>query len=229
MRVFIIDNSYIYFQDAIFRQIIGIPMGTNCAPHLANIYLHVYEYKYLQKLISDGQLNIAKKLSNIYRYQDDCIAIDDDGLFATHATNIYPSDMVLKNTNISANKSTFLDLTISIYRQRFLYYSWDKRRDFSFQVVNYPNLSGNIPSSQSYGVYTSQLVRFCEINMTFSHFVKDITTLTEKFVNQGFRSSSLREKLVQFRDAYFFKWAKYGQDISKCIKKLFGIQSIWFN
>ena len=155
---FIIDNSYISFQDTLFRQIIGIPMGTNCAPHLANIYLHVYEYKYLQKLILEGQRKVAKKLSNMYRYQDDCIAIDDDNLFGIHAARIYPPEMVLKKTNISPNKSTFLDLTVSIYRQNFLYYSWDKRRDFSFQVVNYPDLSGNIPSSQSYGVYTSQLI-----------------------------------------------------------------------
>ena len=58
---FIIDNSYISFQDSIFRQIIGIPMGTNCAPHLANIYLHKFEYCYLMKLIQNGQLDVAKK------------------------------------------------------------------------------------------------------------------------------------------------------------------------
>ena len=91
---FIIDNSYISFQDTLFRQIIGIPMGTNCAPHLANIYLHVYEYKYLQKLILEGQRKVAKKLSNMYRYQDDCIAIDDDNLFGIHAARIYPPEMV---------------------------------------------------------------------------------------------------------------------------------------
>ena len=203
-------------------------MGTNCAPHLANIYLHVYEYKYIQKLIKERQLDVAIKLSHVYRYQDDCIAIDGDNLFATYASNMKPPEMIIKNTNITSNKSTFLDLTVSIYRQKFLYYSWDKRRDFNFHVVNYPDLSGNIPSNQSYGVYTSQLIRFCEINMSFGHFVKDIILLTEKLANQGFLSSKLREKLVIFRDHYFFKWAKYGVDISSCINKLFGIHSNWF-
>ena len=68
---FIIDNSYINFMDDIFRQIIRIPMGTNCTPHLANLYLHVYEYKYIQKLMKEGQLDVAIKLSHVYRYQDD--------------------------------------------------------------------------------------------------------------------------------------------------------------
>ena len=64
--------------------------------------------------------------------------------------------------------------------------------------------------------------------MSFGHFVKDIMILTEKLANQGFFSSKLREKLVIFRDYYFFKWAKYGVDISSCINKLFGIHSNWF-
>ena len=43
---FIIDNSYIKFNDKCYRQVIGIPMGTNCAPHVANIFLHVFEYEF---------------------------------------------------------------------------------------------------------------------------------------------------------------------------------------
>ena len=143
----------------IFRQIIGIPMGTNCAPHLANIFLHIYEYEYLDKLVQEGNIEIAIKLSNTFRYIDDCIAINDDNLFAIHYKNMYPKELILKNTNISINKCTFLDLTISIYRHKFLHYSWDKRNEFDFHVVNYPNLSDNIPSGPSYGVFTSQLIR----------------------------------------------------------------------
>ena len=54
---FIIDNSYIVFNGQIYRQIIGIPMGTGCAPHTANIFLHVYEYEFISKLVSDDDNN----------------------------------------------------------------------------------------------------------------------------------------------------------------------------
>ena len=82
-------------------------------------------------------------------------------------------------------------------------------------------------SSQAYGVYTSPLVRFCEINMTFGHFLSDIKTLTDKFTAQSFESGQLRKKLTSFRDTYFFKWAKYGEDISSCLNKIFGIYCHW--
>ena len=63
--------------------------------------------------------------------------------------------------------------------------------------------------------------------MTYKYFVSDIKMLTDKFITQGFLNSGLRDKLVQFRNSYFFKWAKYGLDISSCINKLFGIHSKW--
>ena len=71
-------------------------------------------------------------------------------------------------------------------------------------MVNYPNLSGNIPSSQSYGVYTSQLTRFCDINMSYNHFVTDVQLLTNKFRMQDFQGSKLKDKLVKFSRNVFF-------------------------
>ena len=51
-KKYLIDNSYIYFNGHIYRQVIGIPMGINAGPQIANIYLHVYEYEYIKQLIS---------------------------------------------------------------------------------------------------------------------------------------------------------------------------------
>jgi hypothetical protein len=42
----LIDNIYVTFGDKCFRQVIGIPMGTDCAPFLANLFLYSYEYEY---------------------------------------------------------------------------------------------------------------------------------------------------------------------------------------
>ena len=42
-----IGNAYIIFDGNVYRQAIGIPMGTNAGPHVANIlYLHQYENEY---------------------------------------------------------------------------------------------------------------------------------------------------------------------------------------
>jgi len=39
MLEFLIDNVYIEVGNKVFRQRVGIPMGTNCAPLIANLFL----------------------------------------------------------------------------------------------------------------------------------------------------------------------------------------------
>ena len=70
-----------------------------------------------------------------------------------------------ENLDEKANKSDhladYLDLTLIIDSGGKLSTRlYDKRDDFDFHIVNFPYLSCNIPSSLSYGVYISQLIRY---------------------------------------------------------------------
>ena len=40
--MFQVDNIFVVFSGNVFQQIIGIPMGTNCAPLLADIFLYSF-------------------------------------------------------------------------------------------------------------------------------------------------------------------------------------------
>ena len=65
---FLIDNSFINFNGCIYRQVIGIPMGTSAAPHMANIYLHVCEHEYFTYLYENNFNDKLAKLQHIFRY-----------------------------------------------------------------------------------------------------------------------------------------------------------------
>ena len=70
-------------------------MGTSCVPHLANIFLFMYESKYIKSLVEQGQIYKASLLSKTYRYQDDAIVFNDNGLFKNvykGCADIYPQD-----------------------------------------------------------------------------------------------------------------------------------------
>ena len=49
---FLLESVYVRFGDRVQRQIQGTPMGTNCAPHLANFYLASYEHAFLRRLVA---------------------------------------------------------------------------------------------------------------------------------------------------------------------------------
>ena len=51
----LIDNIYVTFGGKVFQQIVGIAMGTNCAPLLADLFLYSYEAEYIQSLLSQGK------------------------------------------------------------------------------------------------------------------------------------------------------------------------------
>jgi hypothetical protein len=61
-RFFLVDNIYVVFGDQVFQLSVGIPIGTNCAPLLADLFLYSYEAKFVQKLLQD---NNKKKTSRV--------------------------------------------------------------------------------------------------------------------------------------------------------------------
>ena len=45
---YLIDNIFVEFGGWIFQQTVGIPIGTNCALLLADLFLYSYEAEFLQ-------------------------------------------------------------------------------------------------------------------------------------------------------------------------------------
>ena len=46
---YLLDNIYIKFGTKLYRQIVGIPMGTNCTPLVADLFLYCYERIFMEK------------------------------------------------------------------------------------------------------------------------------------------------------------------------------------
>ena len=61
MLELLVDNIFVVFAGKVFQQIVGIPMGTNCAPLLADIFLYSYEAVFIQSLLSTGRKQLASR------------------------------------------------------------------------------------------------------------------------------------------------------------------------
>jgi hypothetical protein len=49
---------------------------------------------------------------------------------------------------------------------------YDKRDDFNFKIIHFPNRCSNIPASPAYGVYISELIRYARASSNYSDFLK---------------------------------------------------------
>ena len=50
---FLLDNIFIRFGTKLYRQVVGIPMGTNCAPLVADLFLFCYGRDFMMSLSDD--------------------------------------------------------------------------------------------------------------------------------------------------------------------------------
>ena len=63
MTDFLEGNTFVKFGGGggdLLSQVIGIPMGTNCAPLLADLFLYSYESEFLDSLVKSGRRRLAK-------------------------------------------------------------------------------------------------------------------------------------------------------------------------
>ena len=92
MLEFLVDNIFVVFAGKVFQQIMGIPMGTNCAPLLANIFLYSYEAEFIQPLLSAGKKRLASQFNFTYRYIDDVLSINNPD-FENNLGQMYPPEL----------------------------------------------------------------------------------------------------------------------------------------
>ena len=64
------------FGSSVFRQVIGIPVGTNSAPLLADLFAHTFEYDFMVKTMKQDITN-AIQFSNTFRCIDDLFSINN--------------------------------------------------------------------------------------------------------------------------------------------------------
>ena len=69
---FLIDTIFVRFGSKVFRQVIGIPIGTNSAPLLADLFLHTYEYEFIIKAMK-GDITRALQFNKTFWYIDDLL------------------------------------------------------------------------------------------------------------------------------------------------------------
>ena len=107
---FLIDNIYVRFGSSVFRQVIGIPMGTNSAPLLADLFLHTFEYDFMVKTMKQD-ITKAIQFSNTFRYIDDLFSANNVD-FGNYISAIYLSELELKDNSTSSTEVCYLDTNI---------------------------------------------------------------------------------------------------------------------
>ena len=116
------------------------------------------------------------------RYIDDLISINNPR-FKQFLKDIYHK---LSETSESRNVVSYLDLLINISNCDLVCSIFDKRDAFGFDIVNFPDLSGNIPTAPAHGIYISQLITYSRACHNYHNFSSRHSMLSERLSTKVF-------------------------------------------
>ena len=74
---YLLDKIYIRFGNKLCRQIVVIPMHTNCAPLVTDLFLFCYERYFMTSLSDDNQSDIIEAFNSTSSNLDDLLNIDN--------------------------------------------------------------------------------------------------------------------------------------------------------
>lgn len=228
---FVVTNTLLKHGDSIYRQTIGIPMGTNCGPVLANLYLLRYEYEFITRLVEKGAngVNMAKCFHMSFRYIDDTLSVDNP-LWAAAVSEpaendgLYPRALTLNQTNSGHPElAEFLGVSIQDAGSKFRLSVFDKRTTFPFHVRRYPLMCSLIPRNIPYGVFQGLLHRGYRICSRVNDFVSFASDVATRLLANGCVLSKLKAIFKAFVANNVHKFFKMkSMDINKQFCEMLG-------
>jgi len=178
---FVVQNTYLDNNDATLKhQSIGIPMGTNAAPELANLTLYVDEAHFIDQLILNNQKDVALLYKHTYRFIDDILNWDVE----PPSSDIY--GLRYSEQTLSDGSVTFLGAKIQLLSNGSLRMSvFDKTSEYLFSVIKFSHYDSNSPEHQSAGIFQGQLVRYRHICNSMRDFKLAVTLLSLRMLSRG--------------------------------------------
>ena len=155
---FFLHNCFFSIENIKMIQVIGIPMGSDRVPFFANLFLAHKEADWVKAQRKLGTINV-RKINNSFRFIDDLLSLNDGSTFEKHYKDIYRTELELKKKNKSNSCASFLDLYIHIENGEFHTRLFDKRDNFSFDIVGMPFYCSNVPSKTFYGSIGAEFLK----------------------------------------------------------------------
>ena len=193
---YLIRNCYFKLGDKLFRQDIGIPMGSDPAPAFANLFLFHYESSWLNNIKKNNNI-LARKFGQIYRYIDDLLALNDGHSFEDFHHEIYPDELQLNKENVDYTSTNFLDLHINIVDGIFTTRLFDKRDHFGFYINRLPFKDSNIPCKMFYSSIAAECLRVCRATSTSDHAATSIKGVIACMKKQGTDMSKMKSCITK--------------------------------
>ena len=99
------------FGGRVLQQTVDIPMGANCAPLLADLFIN--EAYFIHWLPNKNETKLTRSINFIFRYLDEVLSLNYSK-FGDFVDRIYPIELEIKDTTDTTRSPSYLDLHLEI-------------------------------------------------------------------------------------------------------------------
>ena len=209
----LIHNTVVTHNGTPYNQVIGLPMGTNCAVNLANCALYSYELDYITKQLQHA--NTTQNYERIdalkytKRYLDDILTANNPK-FNDYKYEIYNTlipnttdPMLVLEEEASGLPIHCLDMHI-YYNTKYnciaskLHTKSDDPKFDGLLFTRYPHPHSFSSTAYLYNTFTAEVHRIKRVNSHYGTFIVDIRHLIRYMLNKGYNYNRLYSKLHNY-------------------------------
>jgi hypothetical protein len=198
----IIDNCYTYTGGMVFLQVIGLPMGAEPSPPLANLYFYSLEKEFVEKKVAElGEDEVIKRYHGFrfnLRYIDDLIMPDLDDKSAPMMSEQDYGGCKYSITG-RGTKVVFLGIQAEKQKNKFpIFKAQDKQQFFEFTVVRFPTWHSTMPRHVRVGTLTGMLVRTMRLTTNSDDFFAEVKYLYSLFRARQYKLDEMKAGIQKF-------------------------------
>ena len=185
-------------------------MGSDPAPFFANLFLDHKEMYWVKEQRKLGKNNI-RKINNSFPFVDDLLSLNDDSSLQKNCKDIYPAEFELKKENNTNSYASFLDIYIYIENGEFHRKLFDKRNNFSFDIVRMPFYYTHVPSKIFYGSTGAEFLRISKATNKIEDFSCTFKQLLIQMIKKSGQMRKIKlslRKMIQRYQEVFIKFNK---------------------
>ena len=101
--------------DGVLQHIVSIPMGTSCAPFLADLFLYSFEADFIQGLLKKNEKKLARSFNFTFRYVHDVLPLINIRL-GDFVDRIFPIELEIKDITDTDRFASYLNIHLEIDR-----------------------------------------------------------------------------------------------------------------
>ena len=109
----LIDSILAMFGGRVFQQTVGIPMGANCAPLLADLFLYSYEANFIRGVLKKNEDKLSGYFKFTFLNMDDVLSLNNS-MLGDFVDRIYHIEFEVKDNKDTDRLASYLDRRLEI-------------------------------------------------------------------------------------------------------------------